>query len=222
MLTLSFDTNFNKTYMVLKRDGEIVNSETIESTETNYHSAFFMPTLQKLLKNNEILIKDIDAIGVDIGPGSFTGIRAGITIARVLCQQTNTKLVGINSLEILSKINEKGTKTIIILDARKNRVYYAEYENNKEIIAPKLVEKDDLLEIIDKKAYIITDKSIGEFLKEKGITTIEYEKNDKNIGIFLSDIVEEKLQDINNKFNWAEVKPLYIQQPSITKPKEVK
>lgn len=222
MLTLSFDTNFNKTYMVLRKNGEVINSEAIESTETNYHSAFFMPTLQKLLKNNNILVKDIDAIGVDIGPGSFTGIRAGITIARVLCQQTNTKLIGVNSLEILSKINEKGTKTIIILDARKNRVYYAEYENNKEIIAPKLVEKDEITQIIDKEAFIISDRSIGAFLKENNIETIEYEDNDKNIGIYLSNIVEEKIKETNNKFNWAEVKPLYIQQPSITKPKEVK
>lgn len=222
MLTLSFDTNFNKTYMVLRKDGKIISSETIKSTETNYHSAFFMPTLQRILKENNILIKDIDAMGVDIGPGSFTGIRAGITIARVLCQQTNTKLIGVNSLEILSKINEKGTKTIIILDARKNRVYYAEYENNKEIVAPKLIEKDNLVDIIDKKAYIITDKSIGTYLKEKGIQTIEYEDIDENIGIFLSNLIEEKLKDTKNKYNWAEVKPLYIQQPSITKPKEVK
>lgn len=222
MLTLCFDTNFNKTYIVLKKDDKIINSETIESTESNYHSAFFMPTLQKLLKENNILIKDIDAIGVDIGPGSFTGIRAGITIARVLCQQTNTKLIGINSLQILSKINEKESKTIVVLDARKNRVYYAEYNKGEETVAPKLIEKDDLINIIDKNAYIITDNSISNFLKENNIESTQYENNDKEIGIYLSNIIEEKIKDTNNNYNWAKVKPLYIQQPSITKPKEAK
>ena len=222
MLTLCFDTNFNKTYIVLKKDGNVVVSKTLESKNGNYHSAFFMPTLQEILKKQNILIKDIDAIGVNIGPGSFTGIRAGITIARVLCQQTNTKLIGINSLKILSKINENESKTIVILDARKNRVYYAEFENNKTIIEPTLIEKDDLINKLDKSAYIITDKSIGEFLSEQNIKTIQYEENDQNIGLYLSNIVEEELKDENNDFHWAKIKPLYIQQPSITKPKEVK
>ena len=222
MLTLSFDTNFNKTYIVLKNDEKIITSENLESKDGNYHSAFFMPTLQKILKENNILIKDIDAIGVNIGPGSFTGIRAGITIARVLCQQTNTKLIGINSLKILSKINTSNTKTIVILDARKNRVYYAEFENNNTIIEPTLIEKDELINKIDKNAFIITDKSIGEFLSEQEIKTIQYEENDDNIGLYLSEIITEELKNSSDDFHWAKIKPLYIQQPSITKPKEIK
>ena len=222
MLTLSFDTNFNKTYVVLKKDNKIMVSKNLESKDGIYHSAFFMPTLQEILKENNILIKDIDAIGVNIGPGSFTGIRAGITIARVLCQQTNTKLIGINSLKILSKINKENTKTIVILDARKNRVYYAEFENNNTIIEPTLIEKDELINKIDKNAFIITDKSIGEFLSEQEIKIIQYEENDDNIGLYLSDIVEEELKKEKEDFHWAKIKPLYIQQPSITKPKEVK
>ena len=50
MLTLSFDTNFNKTYIVLKKDGKILTSEALISKDGYYHSAFFMPTLQKILK----------------------------------------------------------------------------------------------------------------------------------------------------------------------------
>ena len=46
--------------------------------------------------------KDIDMIATDIGPGSFTGIRACVTVARVLAQQLNIKAVGVSSLEILS------------------------------------------------------------------------------------------------------------------------
>ena len=105
MITLVFDTCFNKTYIVLKKDNEILNNLTIESTDTNYHSVYLIPKIRDILKENNLLISDLDAIGVNIGPGSFTGIRAGITIARVLAQQANTKLVGINSLQILSKLN---------------------------------------------------------------------------------------------------------------------
>ncbi len=51
--------------------------------------------------------KDLDCISIDIGPGSFTGIRACTTVARMLAQQLDIKAVGVSSLEILSKIQGK-------------------------------------------------------------------------------------------------------------------
>ena len=221
MKTLVFDTCFNKTYMVLKSDENILASEIIDSTDTNYHSAYLIPKIRDVLKQNSLLIKDLDAIGVNIGPGSFTGIRAGITIARVLSQQANLKLVGITSLEILSKLNKAENKTIVVADARKNKVYYAEFKNSKTIVEPMLVDKDELIGKITENDYIIADSSISQFLNENSIKNLNYENSEENLGLFLSKIVSEKLVQ-NEDYNWAKVKPLYIQKPSITKPKELK
>ncbi len=216
MKTLVFDTCFNKSYIVLRENNNIISSDIIESTDKNYHSAFLIPKIRDILKENNLLIKDLDAIGVNIGPGSFTGIRAGITIARVLCQQADIKLVGISSLEILSKLNNTDMKTIVTLDARKNKVYYAEYLNNKAIIEPTLIEKDDLLNNIDSHYIVIADKSITNYLSEQGVESLNFEENDSKIGLFLSDIVFKRLESAHEDYNWAKVKPLYIQQPSIT------
>ena len=221
MKILVFDTCFNKTYLVLKNDDNILASEIIDSTDTNYHSAYLIPKIRDVLKQNSILIKDLDAIGVNIGPGSFTGIRAGITIARVLSQQANLKLVGVTSLEILSKLNKSDKKTIVVTDARKNKVYYAEFENSKTIVEPMLVDKDELVEKINDKDSVIADSSISQFLNENSISNLNYEVSEENLGLFLSEIVSEKLTQ-NDDYNWAKVKPLYIQKPSITKPKELK
>ena len=221
MKTLVFDTCFNKTYLVLKVDESILASEIIDSTDTNYHSAYLIPKIRDVLKQNSLLIKDLDAIGVNIGPGSFTGIRAGITIARVLSQQANLKLVGITSLEILSKLNKSDKKTIVVADARKNKVYYSEFENSKTIVEPMLVDKDGLVEKITDNDFVIADSSISQFLKENSISNLNYEVSEGNLGLFLSEIVSEKLTQ-NDDYNWAKVKPLYIQKPSITKPKELK
>ena len=222
MKTLVFDTCFNKSYIVMNIDGKIIANEQIESTDSNYHSAYLIPKIRDILKFNNIKISDLDAIGVNIGPGSFTGIRAGITIARVLAQQTNIKLVGITSLEILSKINETNSDTIVILDARKNKLYFAKYAGNKEIIAPKLIDKDDIELYINKKSTIITDSVISQFLNEKNILSINYEQKDNRLGLILSEIVSERLLRNEEDYNWAKVKPLYIQKPSITKQKENK
>ena len=221
MKILVFDTCFNKSYIVLKDNDKIIANLNIESSDSNYHSAYLIPSMRDILRKNNLQIKDLDAIGVNIGPGSFTGIRAGITIARVLAQQTNIKLVGVTSLKILSKINKQSGKTIVVLDARKNKVYFAKYENNKEVISPILVDKEELILKLKEEAIIITDKSISQFLTENNISSILYEENDSELGIFLSDIVSEELNTNIDDFNWAKVKPMYIQKPSITKPKEM-
>lgn len=222
MKTLVFDTCFNKSYIVLSDDEKVINSEIIQSTDTNYHSAFLIPKIRDLLKNNNIQIKDLDAIGVNIGPGSFTGIRAGITIARVIAQQANIKLVGVSSLEILSKLAENKEYIIVALDARKNKVYFAEYKNGQEVTAACLIEKDELINKINKNSSVITDSSIYSYLEENNIQPINYEISTYNLGLYLSKIVSNKLNSSNDDFNWAKVKPLYIQKPSITKPKEQK
>ncbi len=221
MLTLVFDTCFNSTYIVLKKDNDIVKSELIKNTQENYHSAFLIPKLSEILRENNIMVKDIDAIGVNVGPGSFTGIRACLTTARVLAQQFNIKICPVNSLMILSRLNSLKTKTITILDARKNKVYYCEFLNGKQLTEIELTEKEDMLKRISADDTIITDNSIYKYLEENGIKSINYEEHGENLGIYLSEITEEMLKREDNDFHWAKAKPVYIQPPSITKPKEL-
>ncbi len=217
MNILVFDTCFNKTYVVLKCYDKIAANKVIVSDESNYHSVYLIPQIKTILNDNNLKISDIDAFGVNIGPGSFTGIRAGITIARVLCQQFNTKLVGVSSLKILSKLVDDN-KCVVALDARKNKVYFAKYSKDNEIISPCLIDKDELVDKISNNT-VITDNSIYNFLSEKKISSINYEINDENLGLYLAEIVSKEIKNSNNDFNWASVKPLYIQPPSITKPK---
>ncbi len=223
MITLVFDTCFNKTYILLRNDEELLANLVIESTDSNYHSVYLIPKIRDILQEHNLLVSDIDAIGINIGPGSFTGIRAGITIARVLAQQTNAKLVGVNSLHILSKLNITDKKTIVVTDARKNKVYYAEYDGYKEIAEPILLEKDELISKIKDDSFIIADSSISKYLALNEIYSLNYEANDNSLGRYLEDLVLHKLDNNpDDDFHWAKIKPLYIQQPSITKPKELK
>ena len=222
MITLAFDTCFNKTYIVLQKDGIVLSNLVIESTDSNYHSVYLIPKIRDILKENNLLISDIGAIGVNIGPGSFTGIRAGITIARVLAQQSDIKLVGINALHILSKLNITSKKTIVATDARKNKIYYAVYQNNNELVAPELIEREEILNKITDEHFVIADNSISQYVISNEKFALNYEANDNNLGLYLSDLVNYYLNISEDDFHWAKIKPLYIQQPSITKPKEVK
>ncbi len=220
MKILVFDTCFNKTYIVFKDNDKIVENKAISSTDADYHTAFLIPEIRNILKDNNILLKDIDCIGVNTGPGSFTGIRAGITIARVFAQQADIKLAGVCSLEILSKLNNTGKPVITAVDARKNKVYFAKYGADSVLIEPMLLDKDLLIQNITKDDFVITDSPTGGYLKRSNIEFLNYEQNDEKLGLYLMETVCKRLKSGSGKYNWADVKPLYLQPPSVSKPKE--
>lgn len=198
MITLAFDTCLDKMYAVLKKDGEIISSRIVENKDNKYHSAFLISTLQEIMSENNIKPQDIDLIGVNIGPGSFTGIRACVTVARVMAQQLNCKAVGVSSLEILSKISDNNP--LVALDARKNCVYL--YYNGEIKGA---VPVDEVKNIISKGDYtVITDNKLKPVLGG-----ISYQESSYPLGEILAGLAEQK----NAEGNWRKLKPLYIQPP---------
>ena len=199
MITLAFDTCLDKMYAVLKKNGEILASEIIENHDNKYHSAFLISTLQKIMSENNVEPKNIDLIVTNIGPGSFTGIRACVTVARVMAQQLNCKAIGISSLEVLAKTV---SKPLIALDARKNCAYLY---HDGEIKGA--VQLEDVKEIISLGKYdVIVDDKLQTILGG-----ISYQQQNFPLGEILAEIGEEKA--LKSDCNWRLLKPLYIQPP---------
>ena len=201
MKILAFDTCLDKTYITLNDGERIIKSEIIFSDGENYHSAYLISTIVKVLKQAGLEPKDLDIIATDIGPGSFTGIRACVTVARVLAQQLNIKTVGVSSLEILSKI--LGDNDMVVLDARKNKAYVYDGEVKGAI---ELEEVDELI----KGKRIITDNSLKERLSQYTDMAISYQGGNDPLGDILS-----KLALTKEPTEWAKLKPLYIQPPPV-------
>lgn len=198
MITLAFDTCLDKMYAVLKKDGEILASKVVENTGNKYHSAFLISTLQEIMSLNDVKLQDVNLIAVNIGPGSFTGIRACVTVARVMAQQLDCKAVGVSSLEILSRLADKNP--LVALDARKDSAYL--YYDGEIRGAIRL---EEVQEIIKKGEYsVITDDKLQPIL---GGTS--YQQITCQLGEILADIAENK----NAEGNWRKLKPLYIQPP---------
>lgn len=216
MKILTFDTSLDKTYVTLSDNEKILSDEIIENHNEKYHSAFLIPTIVSILKNNKLTMQDIDVIGTNTGPGSFTGIRACVTVARVMAQQLNIPLVGVSSLEILSCINKAAGKTITVLDARKKQYYTAVYENGKELQAPKLTSEEELLKIDFNNAFVIADQTSHDFLKEHSVESVIYTQINEDLGKFLNKLVQLKINETPNEFMWAKLKPLYLQAPPVT------
>lgn len=217
MNILAFDTCLDKMYVSLSKDN-VFSSKVIETTKEHYHSAFLISTIREILKGNNLVPQDINVLATNIGPGSFTGIRACSTVARVFSQSVNNiKTIGISSLEILSRINRDSDATLVALDARKDMAYVAAYENKKEILSPQTMLIEDLKHKIEKDSpFIVTDDKLVPI-----IGGISYQQTDKNLGGFLIQIAEEKLGQ-GCETDWRKLHPLYIQPPPITVKKQVK
>ena len=198
MITLAFDTCLDKMYTVLKRDGEILASRIVENKDNKYHSAFLISTLQEIMSENNVKPQDVNLIAVNIGPGSFTGIRACVTVARVMAQQLNCKAVGISSLEILAHLASQNP--LVALDARKNCAYLY-YDG--EIKGAVQLEK--VQGIIKSGSYtVITDDKLQPLLGG-----MSYQSNNYALGEILAELAEKK----EDEGNWRKLKPLYIQPP---------
>lgn len=204
MILLTFDTCLNKTYITLRKDNNILSSEILNSDDKNYHSAYLISTIKKVLKENNLTPKNVDAIATNIGPGSFTGIRACTTVARIIGQQLGIKVLGISSLEIIS--HAENNEYIVALDARKNKAYLYD---KKLIGAVDLEEVDKYI----KNKNVITDDNLFERFKIVGNNVISYQQANYNLGNILSEIAIEKIKTEN--CDWHNLKPLYIQPPGI-------
>ena len=79
--------------------------------------------IKNILEENNLTLQDIDLFAVNHGPGSFTGIRAGVTVAKTLAKELNKNVIGINSLDILHKAYEN-LEPDIVLDARRESVLF--------------------------------------------------------------------------------------------------
>lgn len=115
------------------------------------HSETIMPMLEHMESLLDIKLDELDAIAVTSGPGSFTGLRIGVTTAKALALALNVPVVGIPTLDALAHNMTHTTHRICpIMDARRNQVYTAVYEWEKDVLNRltdyKAMDMDELLE----------------------------------------------------------------------------
>ncbi|ASS39963.1 tRNA (adenosine(37)-N6)-threonylcarbamoyltransferase complex dimerization subunit type 1 TsaB [Fusobacterium sp. oral taxon 203] len=124
MLILGIDTSTKIcTCSIFDSENGII-AETSLSVKKN-HSNIVMPMIDNLFKISDLTINDIDKIAVAIGPGSFTGVRIALGIAKGLAMALNKPLIAVNELDILEAIADGNENEVIpLIDARKERVYY--------------------------------------------------------------------------------------------------
>lgn len=159
MKILAVDTSSFPASVAVAEDGVILGEYVIRNKRK--HSQNLMAMTERLFCELEMDIADIDIFAVTVGPGSFTGLRIGISTVRAFAQAMAKPAVGVNTLETLA-YNFACADAVVVpmLDARKDEVFCAAYEFSggrpKELIAPCVMTVGELTEKFPDRRVIYT------------------------------------------------------------------
>jgi len=216
-IILNIETSSKNCSVCLSSKGNLVASFDLED-EDYKHSELLTSSIQNILSENKLDVSGLSAVSVGIGPGSFTGLRIGFSVAKGLCYPHNIDLIGISSLKIIANSVIRENKNIISLINDKGEHYYiSKYSNDlKELVEPKikLIDRDYIFNILDDDSIIVvnTDES-NEFISDLVNKEIQVFKSTISsvdmISLSHKSLEEKKFEDI------AYIEPMYVKKPYV-------
>ena len=216
MKILAMDTSSVNATVAVGDENKILGEYTVAGERA--HSQIIMPMLDDMLKHCGITVKDIDVFAVALGPGSFTGLRIGISAMKTLAQALDKKIIGVSSLDCVAASFPFTEKIVCpIFDARRNDVYNALYLNGEKTVKDRIVDFDELLIEMHGKEVVFAGDAITKF-KNK-IESFDSEKwyvSPVNLSMQrASSIASVALERANKDLydNLYEVTPIYLRLP---------
>lgn len=222
-ILLHIETSEKKCSIALSKGKELIS---LREDLSGDHNSVLAPMIKEMMSSNQMTLKDLDAISVNEGPGSFTALRIGLVMAKGLSYALNKPLILISGLKALawkglSSFPEK-EYYLSLIDARRDEVYYAIYNNRLECMKPPEAamlsnEWFKSLDIFDSQCVIS-----GSGIK-KWSTYIDAAQPAVGVEeITAGDMIELAYEAfVQLDFvSAAEAKPFYLKEPNITKAKE--
>ena len=191
MVTVLLDSSNTNLSVGVARDNLLLESISYEAWQRQ--SEYMIPDLNKLLDKYGISKDEIGEVIVAKGPGSYTGVRIAITIAKTIAVALNTKLYAVSSL----RAQKNGTcPSICLINARSGRSYIGAYEGSKILLEDQIMKNEDVMNYISEHP----DYSVCGDTKYLGIEGVE----PNNIKEMLD------LKDSLESINPLSLKPVYM------------
>lgn len=219
MKILSIDTSSNVCSVAILEDNKVIKEITNE--DGNTHSVKLMPQIEQIFKETNLNLQDIDLFACDKGPGSFTGIRIGISTIKAFSDVYATKSIGICSLMALAYNSDFNGYICSLIDAKNNNVYFSLFDNTNgkhekisEYCCKNINSVTEILKVCNKEVFFVGNGSIvykdvlESTLKENAIFTSDDKLNKlnaTNLGIAAFEVLKNNLY--SEEFNLS---PLYL------------
>ena len=220
-LILNIETATTNCSVALAKDGKTI--AILEENDKNYsHSERLHVYINEILAKAKKTLKDLDAIAVSKGPGSYTGLRIGVSAAKGLCFSLDIPLISVNTLEALAHQVKIDRGFIIpMLDARRMEVYSAIYNHKQELIRDteaQILDENSFKDLLNKdQVYFIGSgvEKTKELLQHKNACYIEDKLPSANEMSMLS---YEKYKKSDTE-DVAYFEPFYLKDFVVLKPK---
>ena len=196
---LNIHTTTEKAIVNISNEAHVLATAT--NDEQKDHASFLHIAIKKILQDNDIAIKELKAVGVSGGPGSYTGIRVGLATAKGLGFALKIPLMMLNSLELMAFsaiANYPGVDRESLfcpmIDARRMEVFTAVYNKNLNVVNPPtalILNENSFDQLRQNKSFYYFGSGAEKFKKLTGDSS-------ENLNYLLSDISSESLA----KFSW--------------------
>lgn len=194
MKILGIDTT-RKCAKIYVQDGGICN--TITMSDKIKHSEGLFLYIEKALFENKMNLDDVDYLCGVVGPGSFTGIRVGMSVIKGFAKSLDKKIISMNVFDIVADSVKNG---VVLLNSTQSACYFGDIKGGK-IIDSGIVNKCEIMDKFDKKLFVLDEEQNTIGLEYKDINIIE------NIDSLFFEALHKKLD--SNDF--GDFEPLYLQ-----------
>ena len=216
-LILNIETSSKNCSVSLSSTGKLLSHFELEDNKYR-HSELLTSTIQDILSNEKLNVKDLDAISIGVGPGSFTGLRIGFSVAKGLCYPHKIKLIGISTLKILANsLDSKSNNIIALINDKGNYFYLSKYNSElDELIPPRIefIDHEFLNKMIDNSTTIVVNDSSSYHLIDKILN--------KKVNLIKNVISSSNMISLsdksfnNNKYeDIAYAEPVYVKKPYV-------
>jgi len=159
MILLSVSTSSSIASAALMKDGELL--DLVKGERGLTHSETILPLCERLLKDFSLKVRDVDAYAVDVGPGSFTGVRIGVCAMNAMAAASGRPVTAVCSLDALYESVRGYPSVCSLIDAKGKKVYAAHYEAAAAILPPCATTLDELLPLLPHGTAYVGDGAIA-------------------------------------------------------------
>ncbi|MBC8052500.1 MAG: tRNA (adenosine(37)-N6)-threonylcarbamoyltransferase complex dimerization subunit type 1 TsaB [Sphingobacteriaceae bacterium] len=226
-LILQLETSTSSCSVALALDGQVLALK--ELNERNAHAGMLTLLIEEAMTESGKAFSELNAVAVSMGPGSYTGLRIGVSTAKGLCYALDVPLIAVNTLEAMtfgmkSAYEDDSVFYCPMIDARRMEVYSAVYNPNMEEVLPvdaRIIDENSFSELLKKKKVLFFGDGAMKCKDALSYDNALFISDFINSAAHLTALAYQKFKE-NNFVDVAYFEPFYLKDFLVTQPKAVR